>query len=98
MVKAMANKRAHIKVWPILFVCQATGALHVQVAHDYGARAFSLQYDHFVEIRDAPQKVVSDRGSQLTSASHLLSWSEKESLINWEWSNIKEQGARQGTV
>ena len=43
MVKAMANKRAHLKVWPILFVCQATGALHIQVAHDYGARAFSLQ-------------------------------------------------------
>ena len=35
MVKVMTNKRAHMKVWPILFVCQATGALHVQVAQDY---------------------------------------------------------------
>ena len=42
MGKAMANKGAHLKVWPILFVCQATGALHIQVAHDYGAAAFSL--------------------------------------------------------
>ena len=76
MVMAMTNKRSHLKVWPILFVCQATGALHIQVAHDYGAQAFSLQYDHFVALCDAPQKVVSDRGSQLTSASHLVNWSE----------------------
>ena len=34
MVKAMVNTRAHLKVWPIVFVCQATGALHIQVAHD----------------------------------------------------------------
>ena len=34
LVKAMTNKRAHLKVWPIVFVCQATGALHIQVTHD----------------------------------------------------------------
>ena len=55
LVKAMTNKRAHLKVWPIVFVCQATGALHIQVAHDYGARAFSLQYNHFVALRDATE-------------------------------------------
>ena len=56
MVKAMTNKRAHLKVWPIVFVCQATGALHIKVAHDYGANAFTLQFDHFVAIRDAPRR------------------------------------------
>ena len=94
MVKAMANKRAHLKVWPILFVCQATGALNIQVAHDYGARAFSLQYDHYVALRDAPLKVVSDQGSRLTSASHQVAWTERESPSNWEWTTIEEQGAR----
>ena len=72
LVRSMVNKRAHMKVWPILFVCQSTGALHIQVAHDYGKAAFLLQYDHFVALRDAPQKVVSDRGSQLTAASSFI--------------------------
>ena len=47
LVKAMTNKRAQMKVSPIFFVCQATGALHTQVTHDYGKKAFSLQYDHY---------------------------------------------------
>ena len=34
VVKAMTNKRANMKVWPILFVCQATGAMHFEVMHD----------------------------------------------------------------
>ena len=29
-VMAMTNKRAHMKTWLILFVCQATGALHLE--------------------------------------------------------------------
>ena len=84
LVRSMVNKRAHMKVWPILFVCQSTGALHIQVAHDYGKAAFLLQYDHFVALRDAPQKVVSDQGSQLTAASSFITWSERGSPSKWE--------------
>ena len=61
-------------------------------------KAFSLQYDHYVALRDAPQNVVSDKGSQLTSASQLVTWTERESPANWEWESIGEQGARQGTT
>ena len=43
LVKVMTNKRAHMKVWLFLFVCQTTRALHTQVAHDYGKKAFRLQ-------------------------------------------------------
>ena len=42
-VKAMTNKRAHMKTWPILFVCQATGALHMELMHNYGTEALLLQ-------------------------------------------------------
>lgn len=63
MVKAMTDKQAHMKVWPIFFVCQATGALHTQLAHDYRSKAFSLQLNHYIALRDALYKVVSDRGS-----------------------------------
>ena len=39
-IKAMVNKRAHMKVWPLLFVCQSTGAVHVQVFHDSSTQGF----------------------------------------------------------
>ena len=60
VVKVMANKRANMKVWPILFVCQATGAMHMEVMHNYGTDALLLQWDRFVSIRGTPTKVVSD--------------------------------------
>ena len=31
--KAMVNSRAHMKTWPLLVVCQATGAIHVELLH-----------------------------------------------------------------
>ena len=38
--KAMTNKSAQMKVWPLLLACLATGAVHIQVAHNYGTEAF----------------------------------------------------------
>ena len=97
MVRAMVNKRAFMKVWPILFVCQSTGALHIQVSHDYGMSAFLLQYDHFVALRDSPQKIVSNRGSQLTAAGSFVTWTDKEDPGRWDWEEAVNLGARQGT-
>ena len=79
IVKYMTNKRANMKVWPISFFSQATDALHTQFAHYYGKKEFILHIDHFVAIHDSPLKVASDEGSQLTSASPFVTWTEKES-------------------
>ena len=49
-VKAMTNKRAHMKTWPILFICQATGALHLELMHNYGTKALLLQWARFTSI------------------------------------------------
>ena len=78
-VKAMANKRAHMKAWPILFICQATGALHMELMHNYGTEALLLQWARFTSIRGTPTKVVSDQGKQLTSSSNAATFSAKES-------------------
>ena len=51
-----------MKVWPLLCVCQSTGAVHLQIAHGYDTVPFLLQWEHFVALRGAPSKVVSDRG------------------------------------
>ena len=40
LVRGMVNKRASQKVWPLLFVCQATGALHICLMHELWDRSF----------------------------------------------------------
>ena len=73
LVKSMVNSRAKMKVWPLAIVCQSTGAVHVQVMHNYGAEAFLLQFSHFTAVRGDPQKIVSDKVSQLTfAAKHVI--------------------------
>ena len=97
VVKAMNNKRANMKVWPILFVCQATGAMHMEVMRNYGTDALLLQWSRFVSIRGTPTKVVSDQGKQLTSSSNATAFSAKESPDAWNWEEMKRAGARAGT-
>ena len=74
-VKAMVNKRATMKVWPIIFVCQATGATHYEVMHDYGTEAFLLQWSHFKSICGNPTIIISNQGSQLTSDKNIVAMS-----------------------
>ena len=97
VVKGMTNTRATMKTWPLLIVCRSTGALHVQLMHNYGTEAFLLQWLNFVAIRGAPLKVVSDRGSQLTSANNYVTWEGKEDPSKWGWNEISEKAARGGT-
>ena len=96
-VKAMANKRAHMKTWPVLFVCQATGALHLELMHNYGTEALLLQWARFTSIRGTPAVVVSDQGKQLTSSSNTAAFKAKESPDAWNWEKMKQTGAQAGT-
>ena len=96
-VKGVVNKRSTMKVWPLLFVCQATGALHISLMHDYGTEAFILQYRSFVAIRGKPAKVTSDRGSQLTSKGNVVV-TAAEHPSNWGWQEVADRTAQEGTV
>ena len=77
-VKAMVDKRAEAEVYPLLLVCQDTGAVHPEVAYGYSTGALLVQWDCFVVKRGRPSEVVSDRGSQLTSTddTDLLNWDQ----------------------
>ena len=97
MVKAMTDKRNTMKVWPILFVCQSTGAVHCEVMHDYGTQAFLLQWDKFTAIRGVPGVAISDCGSQLRSAKNTVTNPETEAPKNWDWEVVETAGARGGT-
>jgi hypothetical protein len=90
-----------MKVWPLVIVCQATGALHTAVAHDYSTDAFLLQWDHFTAIRGVPAKVGSDKGSQLTSGGNTVAWGaedKKDKDGAKVWAEVEEKGAKFGTI
>jgi hypothetical protein len=96
-VKDMVTKRTTMKVWPILMVCQGTGAVHTQLCHNYGTQAFLLQWENFTALRGHPSVVVSDRGSQLTSANNYVTWTKNEDPSNWDWDSVVTNGSRRGT-
>ena len=54
LVKDMVNKRSSLKAYPILLVCQATGALHTEVAHNYSTDAFLLAQGFPVDLKEQP--------------------------------------------
>ena len=91
-VKLMVNERAKMEVYPLILVCQVTGAVHAQVAYDHSKSAFLDQWDHFVAVHGRPSKVVSDQGGQLTSSDNT---GETNSL-NWE--QVEGQEAERETA
>ena len=97
LVRAMTNKRATMKVWPIIFVCQTTGAVHAEVMHDYGTQAFLLQWSRFTAVRGVPGVAVSDCGSQLKSVKNTVAYPEAQDPKHWNWDEVEAAGARGGT-
>ena len=99
VVKAMVNKRSHMKVWPLLFVCQATGAMHLEVMHDYGTEALLLQWDRFFALRGPSEGSLrpGEAVKQLTSSSNTAAFSAKEKPESWNWKELEEAGAKSGT-
>ena len=80
-----------MKVWSLIFVCQATGAVHICAMHNYGTAVFLLQFQSFVSIQGIPAKVVSDRGTQLTSSTNIVAFSVKEDPANWNWDEVRDK-------
>ena len=69
-VQDMVKKRTQMKVWPILFCCLSTGALHIELAPRQDTEAFILTWEAFKAARGIPKTVYSDKGSNLTSAAN----------------------------
>ena len=86
-IKAIPQGRALCKVWPVIFGCMNTGALHVELCSGYGADAFLQSYTNFTSLRGAPSKVYTDKGSQLVRASENVT----ESPEKWNWSQVEDK-------
>ena len=87
-VHAMTNKRATLKVWVVIFVCLNTKAVTMYLAPGYSTDDFMLAYNSHTSDHGLPNKVHSDKGSQLVAAG-------KE--IEFEWDLIAERASTQGT-
>ena len=89
VVKAMTNKRASMKVWPVLFVCLNTKALSMYLAPGYSTKDFFIAYNSFTSDRGHPNLVHSDRGTQLVAAS--------KEVAEFDWNAIASESAIKGT-
>ena len=97
-VKAMVNKRAEMKVFPLVFVCVNTGAVHLQLAADYSTKSFMLEFNQFIALRGPPSYVRCDMGSQLTSAtSRVAAKVEDGDLPQFRWKEIRMLCINYGT-
>ena len=88
-VSTIINKKGETEVYPLLLVCQDTGAVHTEVAHGYSTGPLMDQWDRFVVKWGLPYEVLSDRGSHLAVSVNA-------NPLNWE--QVKSRDARRGTA
>ena len=84
-VDCKVNKRNHMKVYPMVFACQETGAVHAEVAHDDTTAAFLLSYDHFTSRRGYPAKVFTAEGDVVALGDAKI------------WNQVGKEIVKQGT-
>ncbi len=90
VVHSMTNKRSTMKVWNVIFVCLNTKAVAMYIATGYATSDFMLAYDSHTHDRGLPNKVHSDKGSQLVAAG--------KEVVEYEWDRIAKEAAAKGTT
>ena len=94
-VKVMNNTRSFLKVWPVIFGCLNTGAVHIKLNKTYGNDALLLSISAFTSIRGYPSVFYTDRGTQLCKAAKYID--SKEDPVNWTWEKLEETLAAKKT-
>ena len=72
---SIANKRATIKVWFLIFCCCARRAIDIRVMEDYSTDAVVLAFNRVSCRFGYPKYVLPDAGSQLVKASADMRYS-----------------------
>ena len=84
--------RTQRQVYPIIFTCLTTTALHSEVAVSYSTTDFMTQFDKFCAIRGRPSWVYTDMGSQLVKAQSLHDCGGQ----GFRWKEIQEATSAHG--
>ena len=94
-IKGEVQKRTRGKAFGVIFTCLCSRVIHADITNNYSTHAFLLAYQRFIDIRGRPEKIFSDRGSNLVGASNEL----KEVIQGLDWETIQEYGhIKGGTV
>ena len=72
---SIANKRAVIKVWFLIFCCCTTGAIDIKTMEDYSTDSFALGFIRFSCRFGYPRYLLPDPGSQLIKGCEDMSYS-----------------------
>ena len=93
-MKGTVNVRAKKKCCIIVYCCRATKAVELLATSGYDTQSFLLRHEEFVARRGAPASIVSDRGTQLVSASRILAEKTDADQVNpskWDWARITRE-------
>ena len=84
-IKGEVQKRVRGKCYGLLFVCDSSRAVHVEITQNYSTDAFLQALRRYASIRGWPQSIHSDNGSQLVGAA--IEPGRDKSL----WTSIRNQ-------
>ena len=92
--KGEVQKRTRGKGYGIIFSCDVSRAVHLDIVPDYSTTSSLQALRRFASIRGWPSKIHSDPGSQLCAASNEL----KRVVRDLDWDEIQQYGHRKGTT
>ena len=83
-IRGEVQKRTTGKAYGVIFNCLSTQAVHVDLAPYYHTEKFLMVLRRFVLLRGYLAKMISDNGSQLTTANEEL----KKVVAPWDWDEL----------
>ena len=77
-----------MKAWGVVFCCLTTKAVTILATTGYSNEAFLVTWKKYFGLRGSPSLVVSDPGSQLTSAA--------KDVAKIDWNSVTDRAAKSG--
>ena len=91
-VKGEVNRRVRMKVWILVYTCQATKAVCLLATPGYSTADFLSKHEEFVYRKGQPDSVVSDRRTQLVAAGITIA--NRDLPVNkLDWSKVTNANA-----
>ena len=60
------------KTWILIYLCNVTKALHLQIVENYSATAVTTALNTVFGIRNLPNKITTDAGKNVTKSRKLV--------------------------
>ena len=60
------------KTWILIYLCNVTKALHLQLVENYSAKAVTTALNTVFGLRNLPSKITTDAGKNVTKSSKTI--------------------------